>query len=317
MQPTLSIVVPVFNEAQAVRGFCDVLTEKLQAQRALMNLELVFVNDGSTDGTLAVLKGLTIAGWSVTVVNLSRNFGKEAAITAGMQAAEGDAIVVIDVDLQDPPQLINEMLEMWRNGFMVVLAQRTERKNDTLLKRITASLFYKVHNAMASPPIPSNVGDFRLMDRQVVLEILRLKESNRFMKGIFAWVGFQSTTLLYEREARHSGRTKFTANKLWNLALEGITSFSTVPLKVFSLLGFLMASVGFVYSGFLIARVVISGIDLPGWSSLIVSVVTLSGIQLFGIGILGEYIGRIYIESKGRPVFIVESKFLNGVKISN
>jgi glycosyltransferase involved in cell wall biosynthesis len=240
---------------------------------------------------------------------LSRNFGKEAALTAGIDAARGDAVIPIDADLQDSPELIVRLVEEWKRGFEVVLAKRADRRADSFAKRLTALLFYKVHNSISEPVIPENVGDFRLMDRKVVDAIKQLPERRRFMKGIFAWVGFRSTTIEYVRDPRIAGASRFSAWKLWNLALEGITSFSTAPLRIWTYLGLAVASLAFVYAGFIVMRTVIHGIDVPGYASLLAITLFLGGIQLIGLGVLGEYLGRVYSEAKQRPIYIVRDSY--------
>lgn len=310
----LSVVVPVFNEAASIFEFVAALRAAIYAVE--MNVELIFVDDGSRDGTLEILKNLREETWTILVVSLSRNFGKESAITAGLAKSSGDAVVVIDADLQDPPSVIPKMIEHWSNGSKVVLARRSDRSSDTFLKRHTAKAFYWLNNKIANPPLPSDVGDFRLIDRQVVLELLKLSESNRFMKGLFAWVGFASSTVYYVRDARLRGKTKFNFIKLVSLAFEGVSSFSTFPLKIFSLLGFIVSIAGFSYAVFLVCRVFIAGIDIPGYSSIMVAVLTLAGLQLLGIGLLGEYLGRTYIESKNRPIWVEDASYINGNPLS-
>jgi glycosyltransferase involved in cell wall biosynthesis len=302
----LSIVVPVHNEEETIPLFTAVLTEVLQELQSIQ-IELIFVNDGSSDRTLEVLRGLRVNAWTVVIVDLSRNFGKEAALTAGLSESTGDATIVIDVDLQDPPSLIPDMVRAWQGGAKVVLAQRDKRSTDSKIKRNTAKYFYKVHNYLSAVKLPENVGDFRLMDAQVVKEVLKLQESNRFMKGIFAWVGFSASLVNYDRPARAAGKTSFNLRRLWNFAIEGITSFSIAPLKVFGFIGLGISFSGFLYACFLVLRVSFQGSDVPGYSSLMVAMLILTGIQLIGIGILGEYIGRIYIESKGRPTYVIRS----------
>jgi glycosyltransferase involved in cell wall biosynthesis len=246
----------------------------------------------------------------VRVIDLSRNFGKEAALTAGLDAARGDAVIPIDVDLQDNPALITKLVEEWKRGFEVVLAKRADRRTDSFAKRLTAFLFYRLHNSISSEPVlPENVGDFRLMDRKVVEAIKQLPERRRFMKGIFAWVGFRSTTVEYVRDSRFVGKSRFTGWKLWNFALEGITSFSTAPLRIWTYLGLAVASLAFVYAGFIIMRTVIHGIDVPGYASLLAVTLFLGGIQLIGLGVLGEYLGRVYSEAKQRPIYIVRESY--------
>ena len=299
----ISIVCPFYNEEQSVGALFSRLIPALD--RLGEGYEVVCVNDGSRDGTLEALLAMRAMRPHVRVIDLSRNFGKEAALTAGIDAARGDAVIPIDADLQDTPEIIVRLVHEWKRGFEVVLAKRADRRADSLAKRLAALLFYKVHNAISEPEIPENVGDFRLMDRKVVDAIKRLPERRRFMKGIFAWVGFRSTTIEYVRDARVAGQSRFSAWKLWNLALEGLTSFSTAPLRVWTYLGLAVASLAFVYATFIVMRTVIYGIDVPGYASLLAVTLFLGGIQLIGLGVLGEYLGRVYSEAKQRPIYIV------------
>ncbi|MEI8054692.1 MAG: glycosyltransferase family 2 protein [bacterium] len=242
-----------------------------------------------------------------------RNFRKEAALTAGIDFATGDAVIPIDADLQDPPELIVTMLQKWEEGFEVVLAKRRKRLGDSWLKRNSANCFYKFHNWLADFKIPDNVGDFRLMDRAVVEALKKLSERQRFMKGLFAWIGFKSTIIEYDRSIRISGTTKWNKWKLWNFAIDGITSFSTLPLRIWSYLGFLLALFAFLYGSWIMLRTVISGVDLPGYASLFVAILFIGGVQLIGIGVLGEYLGRVYQETKQRPIYVVRKISQGGV----
>jgi glycosyltransferase involved in cell wall biosynthesis len=304
----ISIVCPFHNEEHGVGAFFSRLIPVLD--RLEEGYEVVCVNDGSRDGTLEALLAMRALRPHVRVIDLSRNFGKEAALTAGLDAARGDAVIPIDVDLQDSPELITKLVQEWRRGFEVVLAKRADRRTDSFAKRLTAFLFYRLHNSISSEPLlPENVGDFRLMDRKVVEAIKQLPERRRFMKGIFAWVGFRSTTVEYVRDSRFAGESRFTGWKLWNFALEGITSFSTAPLRIWTYLGLAVASLAFVYAGFIIMRTVIHGIDVPGYASLLAVTLFLGGIQLIGLGVLGEYLGRVYSEAKQRPIYIVRDSY--------
>jgi glycosyltransferase involved in cell wall biosynthesis len=303
----ISIVCPFYNEENSVGTLFSRLIPVLD--RLEEGYEVVCVNDGSRDGTLEALLAMRALRPHVRVIDLSRNFGKEAALTAGIDAAWGDAVIPIDADLQDTPELIVRLVDEWKRGFEVVLAKRVDRRADSFAKRLTAFLFYKVHNLISEPVIPENVGDFRLMDRKVVDAIKQLPERRRFMKGIFAWVGFRSTTIEYVRDARVAGASRFSAWKLWNLALEGITSFSTAPLRIWTYLGLAVASLAFVYAGFIVMRTVIHGIDVPGYASLLAVTLFLGGIQLIGLGVLGEYLGRVYSEAKQRPIYIVRDSY--------
>lgn len=303
---TISLVVPVFNEVETVSLFLE-RVKQVFGKIPSINLDILFVNDGSSDNTLECLLELQQSNQSLRIVDLSRNFGKEAALTAGLKAATGQVVVPIDVDLQDPPELILNMLEKWREGFDVVLGKRFSRNSDSWTKKHSANWFYRIHNKIATPKIPENVGDFRLMDRAVVDALNELPESCRFMKGLFAWVGFRTATVEYARPERVAGTTKFKGWRLWNFALEGLTSFSTDPLRIWTYLGGVIALTSFVFAIFIVLRSLIQGIDLPGYASVIVSVTFLGGLQLIGIGVIGEYLGRAYIESKRRPIYIVRS----------
>jgi glycosyltransferase involved in cell wall biosynthesis len=305
--PILSVVCPIHNEEDSLSAFFSRLLPALDAIGE--SCEIICVNDGSRDGTLNKLRDFQKSEARLRVVDLSRNFGKEAALTCGIDHALGDAVIPIDADLQDPPELIVEMVRVWRQGFDVVLAQRMDRSSDHMLKRKTAEWFYHLHNAISEPPIPVNVGDFRLMDRRVVDALKLLPERRRFMKGLFAWVGFRQATLPYVREARTEGESKFSGWRLWNFALEGITSFSTAPLRIWTYLGLVIALLAFTFGLFVIGRTLMLGRDLPGYASLITVVLFLGGVQLIGLGVLGEYIGRLYGEAKGRPIYIVRERY--------
>ena len=307
-KPILSVVIPVFNEADAIPPFIHDATA-LFAGHPEMPVEFVFVNDGSVDDTLEILLEFQAKDARIKVIDLSRNFGKEAAVTAGLEHTLGDAVIVIDVDLQDPLDLIFPMVEKWQEGFEVVLACRTNRESDSRLKSASASGFYLVHNLLANPKIPANVGDFRLMDRAVIEALKQLPETHRFMKGLFSWVGFRSTVVNYVRPKRGAGASKFNGWKLLNLAIEGLTSFSTEPLRIWTYIGLFVSILSFIFAVFIAIRVLVSGIDLPGYASIMVAVTFLGGLQLIGIGVLGEYIGRTYMESKRRPIYIVRKVF--------
>jgi len=303
----VSIIVPFFNEAEAVSGFRAALLPALDAM-ADQKFEIICIDDGSTDATLAALIELT-ADPRFKILELSRNFGKEAALTAGLDAALGDAVIPIDADLQDPPSVIPEMIAAWDAGAEVVLARRADRSADGVMKRQSAAWFYRLHNRLSKTRIPENVGDFRLMDRVVVEALKQLPERQRFMKGLFAWVGFRTVTIDYVRAERSAGATKFSGFALWNFALEGFTSFSTTPLKIWTYLGAASAVVTFAYGIYIVIRTLIFGIDVPGYASLLVAVLFFGSVQLMSIGLLGEYIGRIYIETKQRPTYLIRSRY--------
>jgi len=301
----LSVVVPVFNEEAVLALFHARLSGVLATCTGVH--EIIYVDDGSTDGSRRVLEGLQATSACVGVARLSRNFGKERAMTAGLELARGEAVIILDVDLQDPPELIPAMLDAWRAGADVVNMRRTGRDGETLLKRTTAHFFYRVINKLSDVAIPSDVGDFRLFSRRAVDALNRLPESNRFMKGLFAWIGFPQVTLDYHRKARAAGLSKWPYWKLWNFALEGVTSFSTVPLRIASYVGFLSALGAFVYAIYFFVKTYIWGDPVRGFPTLIEFVLLLGGLQLMAIGIMGEYVGRMYLESKRRPLYLLDS----------
>ena len=305
--PVLSIIVPVKDEEDAIPLFVKRICSTLECLHdpAGRSFEILFVDDGSSDGTLALLRRLHAADARIRALSLSRNFGKEAAVSAGLDHARGDAVVPMDVDLQDPPEVLPEMLAKWREGFEVVYGVRQDREQDSLPKRLTADLFYRAHNWLASDKIPAHAGDFRLLDRKVVNVIRALPERNRFMKGLFAWAGFRQAAVSYSRQPRQAGTTKFGYWKLWTFALDGITSTSTVPLRVWSYLGGLIAFFALAWAAFITVRTLVLGIDLPGYASIIVAVLFLGGLQLLSLGIIGEYVGRILVEAKQRPIYVV------------
>jgi glycosyltransferase involved in cell wall biosynthesis len=299
----VSLVVPVLDEEASVRPFAEAIGSLFDGLP--YDWEIVFVDDGSTDTTPAVLAMLTARDPHLRVVELSRNFGKEAALTAGLEFARGDAVIPMDVDMQDPPEVVVEFLERWEEGYEVVCGQRISRDADTRAKRGSAGLFYRAFNRIATNRIEPNVGDFRLLDRQVVDALRALPERNRFMKGLFSWVGFRTCLVPYERAPRAYGRTKFDYWKLWNFALDGITGFSTVPLRVWTYAGLLVAVGAFAYAAYTVAKTLALGVDVPGYASLMVVVLTLGAVQLVSLGVIGEYLGRLYLEAKQRPMYLV------------
>ncbi len=304
----LSIVVPAYNEQEVIEEFhkrtiavLDSLTD--------MDSEIVYINDGSGDATLGILIKFMQEDVRVQVLELSRNFGKEAAMTAGIDHANGDAVVVIDADLQDPPELIPDMIKEWRDGFHVVCMQRRSRDGETVMKKATARWFYALMGRMGQIRIPENVGDFRLMSRQAVDALKQLPERTRFMKGLFAWVGYSTKLVPYKRDARFAGETKFNYWRLWNFALEGITSFSIAPLKMASYFGVLTAFLSMGYGIFVLGKAFLYGDAVPGYPSLMVVILFLGGLQLLAIGIVGEYLGRMFIESKQRPLYLLNQHY--------
>jgi polyisoprenyl-phosphate glycosyltransferase len=300
----VSIVIPFFNEATGVDTLYAALEPIINSVTEI-DWELVCIDDGSTDDTLDNLKRLISIDPRVQVVELSRNFGKEAALTAGIDAAMGDAVILFDADLQDPPGLIPRLISEWRKGYEVVIAERVDRSSDSFFKRVTAALFYKIHNLVSQTKIPENVGDFRLMDRIVVNAIRQLDERQRFMKGLFAWVGFRNSRVQYTRRPRATGMTKFTGWSLWNFALEGLTSFTTIPLRIWTYAGVFCAFMSITYATWIAVRTMIFGVAVPGYASIMVAILFFAGLQLLSVGLLGEYIGRIYLETKRRPTYIV------------
>lgn len=303
----ISVVMPAYNEQEALK----LTFERLERTFAgtPYQWELVLVNDGSADDTLREATRYQPASFRMVVVDLSRHFGKEPALSAGLRVASGDAVIPLDADLQDPPELLMEMIGRWENGAEVVVAKRSNRSSDTWGKRVSAMLFYRTFNMISDVPIPENVGDFRLMDRAVVDAINSLPENRRFMKGLFAWAGFRTEEMEYIRPARTNGKTKFNSFRLISLAVEGVTSFSTVPLRLVTYVGGSVATAAMLYGSFIVIRTLVHGVDLPGYASLLALVTFLSGLQLLGLGIVGEYVGRTYIESKSRPPYIVRKVY--------
>jgi glycosyltransferase involved in cell wall biosynthesis len=308
--PLLSLIVPVFNEEDSIDIFLNAVEPFLDG--AGLRFEIVFVNDGSRDETLARLLDRSAHDRRLRVVNLSRNFGKEAALTAGIDHAQGDVLIPMDIDLQDPPDLIGRFIERWREGYDIVYGVRSARHTDTAAKRLSAGWFYWAFNSMSPVRIPANVGDFRLVDRRAVEVLRQLPERNRFMKGLFAWVGFNAVGVPYERPARAAGSSKFNLWRLWNFALDGVVSFSTVPLRASFYAGLVIAGIAVLYALFIIGRVLLFGIDTPGYASLIIVVLLMGAIQLVSVGIIGEYLGRLFLEVKGRPIYVVEGVYQEG-----
>lgn len=301
---TISIIVPVMNEEGAIVPFMEEIDKELKGIN--YNLEILFIDDGSTDDTKKVIIKKACKDKRIRLVKLSRNFGKEAAMTAGIDYAVGDAVIPMDVDLQDPPKVIHEFIEKWEEGYDTVYGIRQSRNEDTRSKRTSAGMFYRIFNCISDTPIPSNVGDFRLMDRRVVNVIKRLPERNRFMKGLFAWPGFNSIGIGYDRPSRFHGKTKFNIWKLWNFAVDGITSFSIWPLRIWSYIGVGIATTSLLFMMFIILRTMLFGISWPGYASMMSAILFFGAVQLISIGIMGEYVGRLYMESKRRPIYLVD-----------
>ncbi len=297
----LSIVCPAYNEADGLLDFHRAIRKSMAAIE--QSFEVVFVNDGSTDQTLSLMKELRARHANTTIVDLSRNFGKEIALTAGLDAAVGDAVIAIDADLQDPPHVIAELIEGWREGYDVVYAQRRERHGESWLKKATASAFYRLMRRAGPVGLPENVGDFRLMSRKAVDAVCEMRERHRFMKGVFAWVGFPSKAVLYDRAPRAAGETKWNYWKLWNLSIEGITSSTLAPLKISTYLGFATAGFAFLTAIFFMVKTILFGDSVQGFPTLIIVMLFLGGIQLSVLGVIGEYLGRIFNETKNRPLY--------------
>jgi polyisoprenyl-phosphate glycosyltransferase len=303
--PLLSIVVPVKDEEQGILPFVERVSAILAEVANEDDWEVLFVDDGSNDQTLAAIIAAHMRDNRIRAVSLSRNFGKEAALSAGIDYARGQAVVPMDVDMQDPPEVLPQMVAKWREGYEMVFGVRSSRGSDSLPKRLTAALYYFAHNWISRDKIPENAGDFRLLDRKVVDVLRALPERNRFMKGLFAWCGFRQAAVEYDRAERQAGATKFSYWKLWTLAIDGITSASTAPLRVWSYVGALIAFLSLCYALVIAARTILFGISVPGYASIMVSVLFLGGVQLISLGILGEYVGRILTETKQRPLYVV------------
>jgi glycosyltransferase involved in cell wall biosynthesis len=299
----LSVVVPAYDEETVLPEFHRRLSAVLRSVPC--QTEIVYVNDGSTDGTLIVIESLKKSDSSVAIVDLSRNFGKEIALTAGLDHASGDAVVVIDADLQDPPELIPELFRYFREGYDVVYAQRISRSGEGILKRSTAHLFYRLIQRVSRVRIPEDTGDFRLLSRRAVESLKRFREQHRFMKGLFAWIGYRQKAVPYHREPRMAGHTKWNYWRLWNFALEGFTSFTIAPLKMATYLGVLTALAAFIYAVQIIYKTLVYGDPVAGYPSLMVVVLFLGGVQLMTLGVIGEYLGRMFDETKQRPLYFL------------
>lgn len=303
-RPMLSLIVPMYNEAQSIDLFMQRVLPVLHSLTE--NWEIICVDDGSRDHTLACLKALSAQDARIRYVSFSRNFGKEAALTAGLDKARGQAVIPIDADLQDPPELIPEMVALWRQGYKVVYATRRSRHQDSWFKRSSAGAYYRLLSKIAPFRVPENTGDYRLMDACVVEVIRQLPERTRFMKGLFAWAGFTSTPVYFDRPKRVAGDAKFSLRMLWRHAKDGIFSFTTAPLRISTYLGALISLFSFSYAAYLILRTLVHGVELPGYASIMTVVLCMGGIQLLSLGIIGEYIGRTYLEAKKRPIYLIE-----------
>lgn len=301
----LSVVVPAYNEQEVLPEFHRRLS--LVLDELEFASEVVYVNDGSTDATVDIIGTLHSSDSRVALVDLSRNYGKEVALTAGLDHATGDAVIVIDADLQDPPELIPELIATWQKGYDVVYAKRVARDGESWFKKASAHAFYRVVQHFSRVRIPEDTGDFRLLSRRALDSLLKIRERNRFMKGLFAWVGYKQTAVLYRRDPRFAGDTKWNYWRLWNFALDGITSFTVAPLKVASYVGMLIAVGAFAYGAFVIVRTLLFGDPVAGYPSLMVMVLFLGGVQLMALGVIGEYLGRMFEETKQRPLYLVQT----------
>lgn len=307
--PTLSIVVPCYNESEGLLCFYERVARVLE--NCNLDYEIIFINDGSDDQTLQVMSSLRQINQKVKLIDLSRNFGKEIAMTAGIDFASGAAVIVIDADLQHPPELIPEMYRYWREGFDVVYATRVKHDDETFFKKKSAQAFYWVIAKLSNVRIPENAGDYRLMSRRAVEAIKQFQEQHRFMKGLYGWIGYRQISIPYHREPRHAGKSKWSYWQLWNFAIEGITSFSYGPLRVASYLGIVTAFLAILYASIEIIKVIVRGRDVPGYASIMVTLLFIGAVQLITLGIIGEYLGRIFNEVKRRPLYLVQE--LSGV----
>jgi polyisoprenyl-phosphate glycosyltransferase len=305
----LSILCPVMNEEDVIDIFLDAMRPVLEESVALLppgsEYEIVFVDDGSTDATAAIVAAHAASDERIKLISFSRNFGKEAALAAGLKYATGDAVIPMDVDLQDPPHVVPLLVEKWRGGAQVVNAQRADRDSDSWIKRRTAGLFYRAFNRVAKNKIPQDVGDFRLLDRVVVDVLNQFSEKNRFMKAIFSWVGYRQAVVEYRRAPRVAGSTKFNYWKLWNFALDGITGYTTLPLRFWTYAGLSIALIAVLYAAWIVVDTFLSGRGVPGYASIMVTVLAMGAFNLISLGILGEYVGRISEEVRNRPLYIV------------
>jgi glycosyltransferase involved in cell wall biosynthesis len=310
--PLVSIVVPVLNEQDGIAPFLRAIdaaiAESWTINEMVPRFECIFVDDGSTDHTVAVVRDFCHRDARVKLVVLSRNFGKEAALSAGLKAATGNAVIPMDVDLQDPPELLRPMIDRWLSGVQVVNAKRCDRSNDTFFKRSSSKIFYRAINMFSDHPIAQDVGDFRLFDRIAVNALNDLTEHSRFNKGLFSWVGFRTETLEYARPARSVGNTKWNNMKLVSLALDGMISSTTFPLRIWTGVGAAISLIAFAYAAYLIGYTIIFGVKTPGYASIMAAVLCLGGLNLLGLGLMGEYVGRIAKQVRGRPLYIIAEK---------
>lgn len=301
---SLTVVVPAYNEMESLSAFNLRLLAVLEGLQCIY--EVIYVDDGSTDATFALLCGLRQLDGRVRILKLARNFGKEAALAAGLDFAESDAVVVIDADLQDPPELIPRLVEAWRSGADVAFATRVHRDGESFIKRTTAAMFYRLIGNMGRVRIPHDTGDFRLLNRRAVLAMRQLREQHRFMKGLFSWIGYKQVSIPYSRDRRFAGNTKWNYWKLWNFAITGITSFSIAPLRLSMYSGILVAAIAFGYAIWIVGKTILLGDPVRGYPTIMVTILFLGGVQLVAIGVLGEYLGRMFDESKNRPLYLID-----------
>ncbi|MBK0421640.1 glycosyltransferase family 2 protein [Leucobacter sp. CSA2] len=302
---SVTILVPVYNEQEVIELFLSTLSAELAAISDTA-FEILFVNDGSSDATLSIIQNLASSDQRISYLSFSRNFGKERAMIAGLDAVTTDAVIIMDVDLQDPPGLIAEMIAEWRNGYDDVYAKRRTRNGETWLKRTTAKQYYRILQSTTRIQVQQNTGDFRLLDRKCIDALIRFRESERYTKGMFSWIGFSKKEILFDRDPRAAGETKWNYRSLVNLAIDGITSFTTAPLRISTFLGIFVSLAAFVYLVVIVARTLIWGSDLQGYASMMAVILFLGGVQLLSLGVIGEYVGRIFNESKNRPLYLIQ-----------
>jgi len=301
----VTILVPAYNEQEVLHLLYNRL-KAIMDEQATYNFEVLFVNDGSKDNTLKIIQDLRVTDDRICYLNLSRNYGKETAMIAGLDYAKGDCVIIIDADLQDPPELIPQMLEYWEQGYDDVYAKRKSRKGETFLKKFTSKMYYKTLQSMTNIEIQKDTGDFRLLDRRCVEALRSIRESQRYTKGLFSWIGYKKKEILFDRDPRAAGQTKWNYGKLINLSIDGLTSFTTAPLRWAAIIGVLVSLAGFIYMLVIIFKTLFNGIDVPGYSSTMVVILFLGGIQLIFLGVIGEYLGRAFYETKGRPLYFVD-----------
>lgn len=311
---SITLLIPAYNEEDSIMLLYERL-KKLMDNIKNYEFEILFVNDGSSDNTLTIIKDLRLLDNRISYINLSRNFGKEVAMIAGLDYAESDAVIILDADLQDPPEIIPEMIKYWEEGYDDIYAKRRSRKGESWMKKFTSHAFYKVLMNVSKIPIQEDTGDFRLLDRRCVLALRQLRETQRYTKGMFSWIGYNKKEILFDRDSRVAGKTKWNYFRLIDLAIEGITSFTTFPLKVSTYLGIIISIIAFIYMIIIIAKTLVFGEQVAGYPSLMAVILFLGGIQLLFLGVIGEYLGRVFNETKQRPLYFVEE--YNNAKISN